>query len=175
MNSTAIALNTEAINHVQKGEFAEAITCLKCAIKMEDSFVLRLNLGLTYRDSGNFRKAKTALEKALELKGDDICALEELSLVCLKLEEFEEAVEYCYTALQLAPENAHLWNTFGIIHFAQHDLSNAADFFEEAVTLNPYYYDAFFNLRDTYDELGNKAGKEECIKKMAELQKSGLA
>ena len=88
MNSTAIALNTEAINHVQKGEFAEAITCLKCAIKMEDSFVLRLNLGLTYRDSGNFRKAKTALEKALELKGDDICALEELSLVCLKLEEF---------------------------------------------------------------------------------------
>ena len=64
MNSTAIALNTEAINHVQKGEFAEAITCLKCAIKMEDSFVLRLNLGLTYRDSGNFRKAKTALEKA---------------------------------------------------------------------------------------------------------------
>ena len=42
--------------------------------------------------------------------------------------------------------------------------------FERSVSINPYYYDALYNLRDTYDELGNKAGKEICQERLQKLK-----
>ena len=46
----------------------------------------------------------------------------------------------------------------------------ACEAFENAVTINSYYYDALFNLRDTYEELGNKAGYQMCVEQMKNIQ-----
>ena len=45
--------------------------------------------------------------------------------------------------------------------------------FEQAVSLYPHYYDALYNLRDTYAELGNKVGQAECARLMAQLRSKG--
>ena len=67
--------------------------------------------------------------------------------------------------------NPHFWNLMGVINFQKKDFKEAANFFEQAVYINPYYEDALINLRDTYEELGNKNGMSECQKKLDELKK----
>ena len=80
--------------------------------------------------------------------------------------DVEEALSFCTEGLDYYPLDAHLWNTMGVLFFSQQLYKDASECFEKAITINPYYYDALYNLRDTYDELGNKTGKEECIARM---------
>ena len=68
------------------------------------------------------------------------------------------------------PDNPRIWNTVGVVYFNESDYISASEAFEHAITLNPYYYDAMFNLRDTYEELGNKAGYEECAERLKNLK-----
>ena len=65
--------------------------------------------------------------------------------------------------------NSRLWNTLGVIFFNQEEYESAAEAFERAVSINPYYYDALYNLRDTYDELTIEAGKAVCQEKLSNL------
>ena len=84
--------------------------------------------------------------------------------------EFMEAAEHCRFGLEQNPVNAHLWNTLGVIFFNQEEYPTAAESFERAVSINPYYYDALYNLRDTYSELGNKAGEAVCEERLSKLK-----
>ncbi len=174
MNDSVQSLNAEAIRHAAKGEFSDAISCLKCAIQMEqENYILWLNLGITYRDAGKPDLALSALEKALDLNPEDITTLETLAIISLNTGDIQSAYNYCLTAIQLDQTNAHLWNTTGVIYFNNSEYDKACEAFETAVMIDPYYYDALFNLRDTYEELGNKIGMEECIKRMKEIEKRG--
>ena len=58
-------LNNQAINLASKGNFEEAIACLKRAITIEkENYLLWYNLGITYRDAGDLYNAKVSVEKA---------------------------------------------------------------------------------------------------------------
>ena len=57
----------------------------------------------------------------------------------------------------------------GVVYFNQDDYGSASEAFEQALTINPYYYDAIYNLRDTYIELGNHLGAQECDTKLKNL------
>ena len=69
-------------------------------------------------------------------------------------------------------QNYHLWNTLGVLYFNQSDYESASEAFEQAITINPYYYDALFNLRDAYGELGNTVGAAICAQRMREIPSS---
>jgi tetratricopeptide (TPR) repeat protein len=164
-------LNTQAIELASQGAYPEAIACFKRAISMETANILLwYNLGITYRDSGDLERAKTTLEYANDLAEEtDEEILETLSLVCFTLGEMDEAFMYCMDGLDLNDRNPHLWNTLGVLFFNRADYVEAGAAFENAVSLSPYYYDALYNLCDTYIELDNKAGADECERRMAEL------
>ena len=164
-------LNTQAIELAAQGEYSDAIACFKRAISMEKSNILLwYNLGITYRDSGDLERAKTALEYANDLAEEtDEEILETLSLVCYTMGGMDEAFMYCMDGLELNNKNAHLWNTLGVLFFNRSDYGEACGAFENAVSLCPYYYDALYNLCDTYLELENYAGAEECERRMSEL------
>ncbi|WP_318662546.1 tetratricopeptide repeat protein [Treponema sp.] len=172
MTEQAESLNTQAINLAQNGDFKEAIACFKRAIVVEKAnHLLWFNLGVTYRDAGELYSARECLLKAYDINATDKDVIETLALVNLSMQDYQEAFEFCVTGLDLYPVDAHLWNTLGVIFFNQSDYLNAADAFERAITINPYYYDALYNLRDTYDELGNTAGKAECKRRMSAIKK----
>lgn len=171
MKENISTLNTQAIELASNGQYKEAIACLKRAISIEKyNHLLWFNLGITYRDAGNFSAAKSALLKAHEINEEDDEVIETLALVCFNQGCTEEALAYCLEGLSKNSQNAHLWNTVGVIYFNQNDFPLAAEAFENAVTINAYYYDALFNLRDTYDELGNKAGYQMCVEQMKNIQ-----
>lgn len=171
MTENVMSLNTQAIELASSGQYAEAIACLKRAISLEKyNHLLWYNLGITYRDAGNLRAAKSALLNAHEINEDDDEVLETLALICFNQGQNEEALSYCLEGIANNPENAHLWNTIGVIYFNANDFPMACEAFENAVTINSYYYDALFNLRDTYEELGNRVGYEMCVEQMKNIQ-----
>lgn len=174
MIETAERLNNQAILLAADGSFTEAIACFVRALTIDkNNSLLWYNLGLTYRDSGSLKDAEDSLLKAHQLSPDDIDIIEELSLILYNQGKFDEALNYCLYGLRINPENSHLWNTRGVVLFNQGLYDDASDSFENAVIMNPYYYDALFNLRDTYRKLNNKSGEEECSKRLNELKKDG--
>lgn len=174
MTETADRLNNQAILLAADGSFKEAIACFVRAITIEkNNSLLWYNLGLTYRDSGDLQKAENSLLKAHHISPSDTEIIEELALVLYNEGKFEDAMEYCHSGLSVNPENSKLWNTQGVILFNTKNFEEASSAFERAVVINPYYYDAIFNLKDTYAELGNKTGEIECAKRLKELKKNG--
>ncbi|MCI1208300.1 MAG: tetratricopeptide repeat protein [Treponema sp.] len=163
-------LNTQAIELAAKGDFQDAIACFKRALSMETkNYLLWFNLGVTYRDAGDLEKAIAAVKTAHRINEKDQEVIETLGVLSYNIGNNEEAMKYCKEGLELNRKNPHIWNTIGVIFFNKGDYEQAGNAFEQAVTLNPYYYDALFNLRDTYDELGNATGKQECSLRMKEL------
>lgn len=171
MLESADFLNNQAIELTSRGNFTEAIACYKRAITIErENHLLWFNLGITYQKQGDLRAAKRALTASYEINPEDAETIEQLAIVCLDRKEFLEAAQHCENGLDLNPVNAHLWNTLGVVFFNQEEYASAAEAFERSVSINPYYYDALYNLRDTYDELGNKAGKEICQERLQKLK-----
>lgn len=176
MLETAEKLNNEAIILAADGNYTEAIACFMRAITIENgNYLLWYNLGVTCRDAGNLETAKSSLEKAHTMNPADNEVLEALALVCYSLNDDDETLRYCAEGLSRNETNPHLWNTTGVVYFNQGQYADACDAFENAVTMNPYYYDALLNLRDTYEQVGNKTGLSECRKRIKELEKHGAA
>lgn len=174
MIETAERLNNQAILLAQDGSFKEAIACLTRAITIEkNNSLLWFNLGITYRDAGKLLLAEEALSKALEISPYDMDVIEELALILYNQQKYDEACNLCVHGLHLKPENTHLWNTRGVVLFNQGKYEDACDSFETAVIFNPYYYDALYNLRDTYKQLNNSSGEQECNSRMREIKKNG--
>jgi tetratricopeptide (TPR) repeat protein len=171
MKENASSLNSQAIELASSGQYLEAIACLKRAIYLETyNHLLWYNLGITYRDAGNLPAAKSALLRAHEIDDEDDEIIETLALICFNQGCNEEALAYCLEGLSRNSQNAHLWNTIGVIYFNTNEFHLACEAFENAVTINSYYYDALFNLRDTYEELGNKTGYQMCVQQMKNIQ-----
>lgn len=175
MMENASQLNTQAIELASKGEFREAIACFKKALSIErDNYLLWFNLGITYRDCGDLIMAKEALEKAYSIEDEDDEILETLALIHYNLGHKYEATQFCNEGLILNPQNAHIWNTIGVMAFNEELYDSAASAFEKAISINPYYYDALFNLRDTYMETGNQTGYMMCVEQMKNIKDNGI-
>ena len=171
MTENSEKLNTQAIDLASKGEYKDAIACFMSALHIDrDNYLLWYNLGVTYRDAGQMEPARNALLTARNMNQYDEDVLDTLALVCYSLGRMEEAFQYSFEALAVNSTNAHIWNNLGVFYFAEDDYEEAAESFEQALSLYPHYVDALVNLRDTYEELGNKIGVEECRSRLRQLQ-----
>ncbi len=164
-------LNTQAIELATAGSFQEAVACLKRALAIEkNNYLLWYNLGITYRNAGDLYGAKQALIRAVELDDTDADVYETLGLICYAMEEYSLAYFYYCEGLELDNNNAHIWNNIGVLHFAQENFELASEAFEKAVSIYPHYYDALYNLRDTYKEMHNETGAAICDEKLKQLR-----
>lgn len=167
MTERSDTLNNQAIILASDGDYPGAIACFKRAIIIEkNNYLLWYNLGVTYRDSGDLTKAEQALEKAYQINPENEDVIEALATLFLQEKKYQETMYYCLQGSNLNPNNAHFWNLEGVIHFQEENYGMAAEYFEVAVSINPYYEDALYNLKDTYAELGNKFGVEELNKRL---------
>lgn len=164
-------LNNQAIQLASDGDYSGAIACFKRAILIENkNHFLWYNLGLTYRDCADFKNAINCLVKAHQISPENEDVISALIEVHLEINRNEEAQQYALEGLKINECNANFWNLLGITFFKMEDYNNAADNFEIALTLNPYFKNALYNLRDTYSELGNKTGEKECNARLRELK-----
>ncbi len=164
-------LNIHAIDLANQGCFPEAIACFKKAINFDNTnFLLWYNLGITYRDSGDLESALESLLNAFLLDETDEELIETIATIYHTQGNIDEAFSFCARGLDLNQNNAKFWNLVGVLFFSRTEYSQASTAFESAVTIDPFYYDALFNLRDTYEELGNNAGQEICEERMKSIK-----
>ena len=135
-----------------------------------DNYLLWYNLGITYRDCSELDNARAALEKAHQIAPEKLDVLETLATICIQQENYQESLYYAEEGLDFCPENAGFWNLRGVSLFNMEEYSEACECFEQALSLNPYYEHALYNLRDTYTELHNRAGAEECDKRLKSMK-----
>lgn len=167
MTERADILNNQAILFASDGDYPSAIACFKRAIVLDkENYLLWYNLGVTYRDNGDFTNARHALEKANAINPENCDVLETLATICMMEKRFDETLFYCGQGLDLNCCNEHFLNLAGVVYFQEENYQKACSFFEMAVSINPYYKDALLNLKDTYYELRNKFGIEEVEKKL---------
>lgn len=172
MKGKSDVLNNQAIILASNGKYAEAIACFKRAIALErENYLLWYNLGITYRDAGNFEGATKAFSTAFEISPENPDVEETYATFCLAQKNFDGARRICRRGLNFNPFHSHLWNLLGVCEFQTENYEKASEFFEYAVSINPHYLDALRNLEDTYFMLKNKNGEAECGKKIRELEK----
>ena len=172
MTESADILNNQAILLASDGSYNEAIACFKRAIVIQkDNYLLWYNLGVTYRDAGELKEAKRALAMAHQIAPENDDVVETYGTITLMLKQLHEVKCICEDGLDINPLNSHLWNLMGVADFQMEEYDEAAEYFEQAVTINPYYLDALYNLRDTYSVLKNKMGEQICDERIKEIEK----
>ena len=165
-------LNNQAIILASDGAYNEAIACFKRAIVIDkENYLLWFNLGVTYRDAGKLEDAENALEMAFRIAPEKEDVGETFATICLMQKKFSKVQQICMDALDFNPVNPHLWNVHGVTAFQLEEYEEASNYFEQAVSINPYYSDALYNLRDTYSMLNNTKGEAACDARIRELGK----
>ena len=165
-------LNNQAIQLAKTGDYEEAIACFKRAITIDkNNHLIWYNLGVTYRDAGKLNDAQSALKQASKLAPDNEDVMETYATVCLLKKDYEEVINVCKECLVQNFQWYNMWNILGVVAFENNKLDKAAEYFEESVSIYPYNLDSLYNLRDTYEKLGNEAGKEACQERIDELEK----
>lgn len=165
-------LNNQAILLASDGSYQEAIACFKRAIVIDkENSLLWYNLGVTYRDAGNLVEAEKSLATAFMISPENMDIEETYATICFMQKDLESVREICVEGLDYNPLHSHLFNLLGVVEFQSENYDEAAEYFEEAVHINPYYLDALYNLKDTYSMLNNKKGEYEVEQKIKEIEK----
>ena len=165
-------LNNQAIILASDGAYTEAIACFKRALVIDkENYLLWFNLGVTYRDAGNLIEAERALETANNMVPQNEEVAETYATICLMQKKFSKVEMICMDTLDINPLNSHMWNLLVVSEFQSEHYEEASSYFEQAVSINPYYLDALYNLRDTYSVLKNVKGEAACDARLRELDK----
>ena len=172
MTERSDTLNNQAIILASDGAYNEAIACFKRAIIIDkENYLLWFNLGVTYRDAGNLLEAERALETAHNIAPENEEVAETYATICLMQKKLSLVQRICMDTLDMNPLNPHLWNLLGVTAFQNEEYEEASSYFEQAVSINPYYMDAIYNLRETYSMLHNTSGEAALTARIQELDK----
>ena len=114
------------------------------------SWVLYLNLGNTYLQSGRTQEARNAYEQALKINPKAIKAAINLAASLQLLGNAGGAQREYEYAISLAPNQGDIYTNLGTLVFAEGKTSYAEQLFNKAIILNPADATASFNLGVLY-------------------------
>ena len=162
-NETAQQFNEAAGLLTDEGFHEQAVECLTKGLFLEpDNGYLWFNLALVYRKQNRKVESIHALTEALNFISDDPDIWDTIAVSLSELGEFDSAMIAFKHAFRHEQTSSRIWNNFGTLLFNRKNFSEARDAFETALILDQKNYDAFLNLYDTYDELGQKDKLKAC-------------
>jgi tetratricopeptide (TPR) repeat protein len=167
----AIAQNIKGIRLTEKGDFLSAITLFDEIIAEAPALSgVLFNRAEAKRSLGDLDGAEIDLNLALTISPDEPDYLHALGMVAYEKDDFDAALQWYEKALAQNPNHGTVWNDKGIIAFRRGNYAEARRSFEKAVLLEPDSYDAWFNLADTYDELGLKRERAKALDQLKRLK-----
>jgi tetratricopeptide (TPR) repeat protein len=119
------------------------------------------HLAACYNGMGNSEQAMAMINAGLEKNPGDANLILEKVNAYLKEGKGVEAVEDLNKLRELDPENAQLLFVLGTIYGDENnkdvfDSEKAIQYYEQAIEINPNYYDAIYNLGALYITMSNK-------------------
>ena len=119
------------------------------------------HLAACYNGLGNAEQAMAMINAGLEKNPGDAGLILEKVNAYLKEGRGAEAVEDLNKLRELDPENAQLLFVLGTIYGDEnnkdvYDVEKARKYYEDALKINPDYYDAIYNIGVLYTTMANK-------------------
>ena len=126
-----------------------------------DNVDLYRHLASCYNGLGNSEQAMAMINAGLEKNPGDANLILEKVDAYLKEGKGAEAIEDLNKLRELDPENAQLLFVLGTIYGDENnadvfDSEKAVKYYEDAIKINPNYYDAIYNLGALYITMSNK-------------------
>ncbi len=111
-------------------------------------------LGIQYKEQGNFGLAEKALEHSVAIEEKSIYPRLNLAIVQQKQEKIDQAIENFRKVAEQDPTGADAYFGLGYCFFKKNEYQKAIDNFEQAVHHNPNLVDAYANLGALYERTG---------------------
>ena len=123
------------------------------------------HLAACYNGMGDSENAMAMINAGLEKDPSDASLIVEKVNAYMKEGKTVEAVEDINKLLALDPQNAQLFFVLGTIYGDEnnkdvYDTEKAKKYYEDAIEINPDYYDAIYNLGALYITMSNKLKTE---------------
>jgi tetratricopeptide (TPR) repeat protein len=125
--------------------------------------------GLCNQEAGNIKEAKRFYLKTIILKPDKKEAYENLAQIAMSEKNYKGAAWLLEKCFQITPFDPYLDNKLGTAYAKQGKLRIALECYQEAVDLKPDYTEAWLNLIDVYQELGDRKKVKETTNLMAQI------
>jgi tetratricopeptide (TPR) repeat protein len=126
-----------------------------------DSSPAHYNLGLELAKAGQIRDAVREFQKASDLNPEDADSLSEIGRLEISAGRLGAATAALEKALARNPHHAGAQNNYGVVFFLKENFHEAARRFRAAAGEDPGLADAWYNLSDTCEELGDEKGERE--------------
>ncbi|MBK8025627.1 MAG: tetratricopeptide repeat protein [Chloroflexi bacterium] len=127
----------EAIRHLRKNEYAEAVKMMDAIIKEEPDKPDHLRFRAeVLRVWGKLDRAKRDYRRMVELDPESAVAYNGLAEVCLQARDYDEAFTAAQRAAQLAPDEWVAFYNLGMIEDRLGKAQAAAEHLEKALQLN---------------------------------------
>ena len=149
-------------------DYKEATRKFEAALQQypqEPNLHFRFGAFLNIQDSA---RGIEEVRKAVELAPDHVPALVGLTVMYLKREEIDSALEYGERAVKASPGDFSTHIALGRVLLSKENPARAAAELEEAVKLAPAIPEAHFSLASAYSRLGRK---EDAARQLAEFKR----
>lgn len=104
--------------------------------KYESWSNLSFMIGLGYRSTGEYKKAKIYFKQVLELNPNQVDALNELGLCSVYLGEVDEALDYFTKAIELSPNDFEIMCNRGMTYLQSNNVKSAKKDIMKAYEIN---------------------------------------
>lgn len=145
------SLMEEAREQFVRGNFGAAEDLYQKLVGLKpDSVVALANLGVAQFRQGKLTAAQLALEKAIAVAPDDAFSLTTLGAVMIEQNRVEDAINYLERANGARADDPITLNYLGVASSQLGQFGKAEQSLRRAITVNPQYAEAHFNLAVIY-------------------------
>ena len=138
------------------GEYKDALDAYKQAAKLDDANAdTQYAIGLTFNKLGRTDEEILAYRRTLTLKPDHANAIEHLGIALFKNKRYADAAQF-FEQLKTYKPDEKTYNYLGESYFEAGKTDDSVDAFNNAVSYNPDFDRARFNLGRAYLKLGNR-------------------
>lgn len=162
-----------AITQIMKKNFSGAIKELEEISKIEPNYsrshIWRL-IADCYNEIGQVVDAKKYYTKILFLtRAEDLDVINKLVVIYWTEKDVVKTKWLLKRGLEIDPNNAVYYNSLGLCYIKEKKYLDAIESFEQAIKFEQGYTEAWFNLINLYEKLGNKKKVIEKIDQMAKI------
>ncbi len=122
--------------------------------------VLVACLVVTWNQAGYWKDSITLFRHAIAVTTDNTLAHVDLGQALDKAGQVEEAKAEFFTALKLEPNSASTLTGLGTLYVHEKDLTNALSYFNSALSKQPFFGDAHYNLANLLAAEGRRLAGE---------------
>lgn len=145
------SLMDQARDEFVRGNFAAAENLYQKLVELKPGSVVALaNLGVAQFRQGKLTAAQLALEKAIAVEPDDAFSLTTLGAVMIEQNRAEDAMTYLERADGARADDPITLNYLGVASSQLGQFGKAEQSLRRAITVNPQYAEAHFNLAVIY-------------------------